>query len=471
MSTADVSTLPERGPGIRAKASVGQWATLEKNAIATVHTEPDACEDCKPYDGDTMRMGEAEDLIPIHPNCRCWYTWDWDPSLRELSMTSLLTRASGPSATMHDTLTKTTSTTDASIVKGTPTGEKDDDTEYLKLPISSTGRDRDGDSFSERGLRDLRDQIRETPRPVFGNHGIGDGGLFAPRYDWKDIIGGQDDAEIEEDADADEKTLYSYVKPNPENEGGDRLRAYVKAGMPVGLSIGFRPLDFESNDDDEKTFHETDLMETSAVGIQSNQESVAGRDAPTVEAVAKGLVDRFPDADLDEDTLAKAIVSEASATAGGGPLLRGADGRPADHQPLRGHDLELRDHDHEPNETHHDPDMDDDTKELLERQTAILENEQQKRNELEDRVDALESDDDGEKDTAGEGDDDPEAGKDADPDGDDLSDDEVEQLRNMLDGEEGDDGVEDSKTTTAAEIDEEKDADGDDTVAAGQEPI
>lgn len=457
--------LESRGPGLKSEATAEQWEILSKQAIATYtcSAESEPCDECKPYCGDTMRPPEAEELIPQHPNCKCWYTIDWDPSIRALSMTALLTRASerSPPPLMHDTLTKTTSTTDANIVKDTPTGE-DDDEEYIRVPISSTNADRDGDRFSEDGLKDLRDQIRETSKPVFENHGIGEGGLLGVRYDWKGIIGSQDDAEIAEDGDA--KTLYSYIKPNDESEEGQLFRDYVEAGMPVGLSIGFRPLDYESNDDDENVFHETDLLETSAVGIQSNQESVAGRDAPTVEAVAKGVAARV-DADLDEDTLAKAIVSEASATEAGGPLLRGADGRPADHQPLRDPDHELRDH--EPDETHQDPDMDDDTKELMERLTAIQENEQEKRIELEQRVADLEADDDGE--------DDPEAGKDADPDGgdgDDLTDDEVaelrsevEELRDIVDG--GD--TEDSETTTAKELDdEEKKAD---EPAAGQEPI
>jgi hypothetical protein len=355
---------------------------------------------------------------------------------------------------MHDTVTKTTSTTDASIVKETPTGE-DDDGEYLRVPISSTNADRDGDRFSEDGLKDLRDQIRETSKPVFENHGIGEGGLLGVRYDWKGIIGSQDDAEIAEDGDA--KTLYSFIKTNDESEEGQLFRDYVEAGMPVGLSIGFRPLDYESNDDDENVFHETDLLETSAVGIQSNQESVAGRDAPTVEAVAKGVAARV-DADLDEDTIAKAIVSEASATETGpigGLGLRD-----------RGADSEQQYHDHEPDETHHDPDMDDDTKELMERLTAIQENEQEKRIELEQRVADLEADD---------GEDDPEAGKDAEPnggDGDDPTDDEVAELRSeveeLRDTLEDGDGAEDAETTTAKELNEKKDAD---EPAAGQEPI
>ena len=455
------------GPGLKDRTTERQYEVLAKNAVATyVCTEEgEPCEDCDPYCGEEVRLPEAEELIPQHPNCQCWYEWDWDPSLRELPMAALLTRASNPSPPMHDTLTKTTSTTDASIVKGTPTSE-DDETEYLKVPISSTNADRDGDRFSEDGLEDLRDQIRETSKPVFENHGIGEGGLLGVRYDWKGIIGSQDDAEIAEDGDV--KTLYSYIKPNERSEEGELFRSYVEAGMPVGLSIGFRPLDYESNDDDENVFHETDLLETSAVGIQSNQESVAGRDAPTVEAVAKGVAARF-DADLDEDTLAKAIVSEASAAASG-PLLRGADGRPADYQPLRDpdHDHELRDH--EPDKTHQDSKMDDDTKELMERLTAIQENEQEKRIELEQRVADLEPD-------GSEGD--PEGGKYADPDGDGPTGDEVAELRSeveeLRDTLDNGDGAEDSETTTAKELDdEEKDADGEEKEVdepAGEEVV
>lgn len=323
MPTTDIASLhelPDRvsmsGPGLKAKATDAQWDVLSKQAVATYICTEDGepCEECAQYCGEEMRLPEAEEKIPQHPNCRCWYEWSWDPELSSLSMTALTTRASGSDTTiMHDTVTKTTSTTDASIVSKTPTSD-DEDGEYIRVPISSTGTDRDGDSFSEKGLKDLRDQIRETSKPVFENHGIGEGGLFGIRYDWKGIIGSQDDAEIE--ADGDEQTLYSFVKPNGESEEGQLFRSYVDAGMPVGLSIGFRPLDYESNDDDENVFHETDLLETSAVGIQSNQESVAGRSGSTVEALAKSAGEF--DADLDEETLAQAIVSEAFARGAGG---------------------------------------------------------------------------------------------------------------------------------------------------------
>lgn len=315
MSIKAFPELPDRGPGLKDVATDEQWDVLAKDAVATIHCEPDACDECAPWDGEQMRLPEAEEKVPFHFNCRCSWTYDWRPELSSLPMTSLLTRASGRSSeTMTDTVTKTAVA--ESVVDKTPNGE--DDGEYLKVPISSTDTDRDGDRFSDRGLKNLRDQISETSRPVFGDHGMSDGGLFSPRYGWKSIIGSQDDVDIEEDG--DEKTLYSYINPNSENpEGeGELLASYVKEGMPVGFSIGFRPLDKDGDSDDGFVFHETDLLETSAVGIQSNQQSVAGRGATDSAAVlAKGVADGLPDANLDEETLARAIVSEAFARGSG----------------------------------------------------------------------------------------------------------------------------------------------------------
>lgn len=213
---------------------------------------------------------------------------------------------------MQDVVTKTT--TAESVVKETPNGK--DEGEYLKVPISSTGEDRDGDSFSEEGLKDQKEQIQETSRSVFSDHG-GGGGLFGGvRYPWKGIIGSQDDAEILDDPDRDEKTLYSYINPNSEHPDGDGelLASYVKQGMPVGFSIGFRPLDYDGDEDEGYEFHKSDLMETSAVGIQSNQEAVAGRGATdTAAMLAKGAAGGVPGQDFDEETFARVFVSELSA--------------------------------------------------------------------------------------------------------------------------------------------------------------
>lgn len=299
------------------------------------------------------------------------------------------------------------------VVTRSPDGEDDDEeVEFLRVPISSTNEDRDGDEFSDKGAEHLRDQIEERSRPVFGNHGM-DGGLMSPRYDWKDIIGGLDAAEIETDDDG-VSVLNGYIRPNPENEQAQKLVDYVRAGMPVGFSIGFRPLETDEKDTGGMIVHEADLLEVSAVGIQSNRESVATDAADTAATLAKAVGDVDVNGDLDEATLAKAIV-EQFYDAGDGEHRNSTPSEWAQkHFSAEGED------DDTPPATRNMGDDSDDTKDTDERLVELLERQNEATDELKDTLDDLSErvdtlakgeDDDGEDD-----DDDDEPGEDEDGD-------------------------------------------------------
>ncbi len=292
------------------------------------------------------------------------------------------------------------------VVTRSPDG---DEHEYLKVPISSTGIDRDGDEFSDDGLKDLRDQITAKSRPVFENHGRkeGGGGLFGGlRYDWKDIIGSLEDAEIEEGTEKSDDgesvdVLYGYIRPNPQNERGQQLTGYVKADMPVGFSIGFGVKNADEKDAGGLIFNSTDLMEVSSVGIQSNRESVATNAANTAVAMAKRAGD-FDDLELDERTFAKAIVDE---------MLEHQDGTASDPAPPEQRVKQVLDTDTgtDGGDGGSDNTMTDkDNDELLERLISLEEDAVEERSEIKNRLDALEkeSDDDDEDDDDEDEDDD-----------------------------------------------------------------
>jgi HK97 family phage prohead protease len=202
---------------------------------------------------------------------------------------------------MTDTLERSLqfNTKDASVVTKAVDGA-DEEEDLIRVPISSTSTDRDGDEFSQRGLENLRDQINRLNVPVFGNHGRGDGGLLGVRYDWKSMLGTQVEAEIEDDM------LFSYVRPNRSHPDGDGelLVDMVEEGQAVGFSVGFRATDYEEKEtgEDNFVFHAADLMESSAVGIQSNPDAVA-------QAMAKGVGD-LDGVDVDEAALATELVAE-----------------------------------------------------------------------------------------------------------------------------------------------------------------
>lgn len=330
----------------------------------------------------------------------------------------------------------------AGVVTRSPDGE-DEEQEYIKVPISSTAVDRDGDEFSRDGLEDLRDQVKTKSRPVFENHGRkeGGGGMFGGlRYDWKDIIGSLDDAEIEEGSGDDPDVLNGYIRPNPENERGTQLTRYVKEDMPVGFSIGFGVGEKEEKDAGGLIFHSTDLMELSSVGIQSNRESTVTSAADTAVAMAKAAGEL--DADLDESTMAKAIVDEMLAARDGE-----TDNDPADrvqrvHKQMSGTDSgatsDMAD------------DKDNDTNdELFERLVSLQEDAVEERSEIKDRLAALEKEDGEDDEDEDEDDEEDDDGKSNDVDLEKLQGD-IEELRSALDDVE----AEDSETKSSPSDDE-----------------
>ena len=149
--------------------------------------------------------------------------------------------------------------------------EPDDegDRTQIRMPVSSTAQDRDGDQFSEEGLEDLRRQINDEKIPMFLDHGRGSRGSY---YGALGMVGRWDSAEIEQEGDT--KTLYALGTPTTANPDAEEMVALIEDDMPVGSSVGFRILDYDGDRQDGYEFHSTDLLEISNVGIPSNPETV-----------------------------------------------------------------------------------------------------------------------------------------------------------------------------------------------------
>ncbi|MFD1512456.1 hypothetical protein [Halomarina rubra] len=343
----------------------------------------------------------------------------------------------------------------ASTVVTRSVGKDGSEQEYLKVPISSTATDRDGDEFSKDGVRNLQNQIKEQSVPVFGNHGMKAGGglLGGVRYDWKDIIGSLDDAEVEE-RDGDVEVLNGFIRPNPENERGQQLLRYVKADMPVGFSIGFGVANKEDKPSGGMVFHESDLMEVSSVGVQSNRESVANA-ADTASALAKA-VDDLDDVDVDEATLAKELAGEL--------VGRSADGGDLDDEDPTEWARKLFAGDADADDDSTEQSMDDELKEKLNRFLDTTEETQDELKEITDRLDALEAkDEDDEEDDDDEEEDDDE--KSTTPDDEKtsitVSSDDEQQVKALLEeAEDGELDLSESKTVIRLEDGEEADNDG-----------
>lgn len=381
----DGSDVPESLQGLRVRFRT--WADAPQ-------TDTGPCPECRPYDGNWMDIEDAENLIPLHPNCVCYYEFDEDVRLS-------VTRGASPgetrpyegehacrledpdgydrfrrenafdeddgrqidaiwgvdesgdddvvdlqslrypvedwvesdardhctaeggiefepatdSQTMTEQLTKTVTRT-ASTVE-TREIKEDEEVEVLVVPISSTRTDREDDDFSADGLQSMRRQIREEQPLVFLNHGFTD--FSKPLYDARDAVGTQVDAEIVEmekpDAE-DEQVLNSYILPDTTHPEGERMLERARAGQALKFSVGFRVLDFETDDEDEesdeppaRTFHDVDLMETSMVGIPAQPDA-----SVTAAAKAAGLAGRLGETDGveidDEARFAAALAHE-----------------------------------------------------------------------------------------------------------------------------------------------------------------
>jgi hypothetical protein len=166
-----------------------------------------------------------------------------------------------------------------------------DDVEMLRVPISSTRSDREGDRFNKSALEGMAEQIREQQPMVFDNHGLAGSFMEAIPYDSRETIGAQMDAEVEQ-ADDGEYELYAYINPDGTHSEGERLVKQVsEEKQPIKFSVGFKILDSNSITDDAgneigREFTDVDEMETSRVGIPANP------DASTPQQMsAKGMTD------------------------------------------------------------------------------------------------------------------------------------------------------------------------------------
>lgn len=143
-----------------------------------------------------------------------------------------------------------------------------DGTEYthIRVPVSSTSEDRDGDHFDDDGLDDLKAGFDRADTPVYLDHGLDESGF--PAYRTEDMIGRWVKGEREGDE------LFATAFLEPDNPKAEMLEQKLRNKMPVGFSVGFRAEDTTEKDSEGVVFHGTDLLECSAVGIPSNPDAV-----------------------------------------------------------------------------------------------------------------------------------------------------------------------------------------------------
>ena len=148
----------------------------------------------------------------------------------------------------------------------------------IRVPISSTTEDRDGDEFSPAGLESMLAGLKSGKVPLYLDHGFRESG--ARLYGALDMLGAWIDGEIEGE------TLYGTAFLEPENWMAYELARKIEAGLPMGFSVGFGTIKSRGKDNGGLIFDEVSLWEVSAVGIPSNPDAV---NSAAVQAVVKSL--------------------------------------------------------------------------------------------------------------------------------------------------------------------------------------
>ena len=148
----------------------------------------------------------------------------------------------------------------------------------IRVPISSTTEDRDGDEFSLAGLESMLAALKSGKVPLYLDHGFRESG--ARLYGALDMLGAWVDGEIEG------STLYGAAFLDPDNWLADELARKIETGLPMGFSVGFGITKSRNKDNGGLIFDEVSLWEVSAVGIPSNPDAV---NSAAVQAVVKSL--------------------------------------------------------------------------------------------------------------------------------------------------------------------------------------
>lgn len=183
--------------------------------------------------------------------------------------------------------------------------QSDDGATILRVPVTSTSQDRDGDRLTENGINAVAAQLESGETPLYLDHGLSAETGFR-EYRVADMIGGWVGAEV------DNGQVYGLARLEPGNEDAEMLASKVDAGLPVGFSIGFIP-DYNTateRDNGGLNFNDLDLLETSAVGIPSNPDAVTAGVAMARAFEEHGV---SPDS-LDADNVAQLVKSMTEDT-------------------------------------------------------------------------------------------------------------------------------------------------------------
>ena len=108
---------------------------------------------------------------------------------------------------------------------------------FIEVTVSGLKEDRDEERFSQEAIDDMIMQFKSGTIPFFPDHGRDPQTGNPNVYSWKSMMGVWVDARQENDS------LPATVRLNKEHPDHELFWGFVKEGMPIGFSIGGKPVD------------------------------------------------------------------------------------------------------------------------------------------------------------------------------------------------------------------------------------
>ena len=122
---------------------------------------------------------------------------------------------------------------------------------FIEAVVSGLKEDRDGEMMSKEAIEDMIVQFKSGKIGFFPDHGFHEQTGERNVYSWKQMMGVFVDARLEGE------NLVAVCKLNKAHPDYELFKAYVEEGMPLGFSIGGKPVESPKEVEIEEDTHPT----------------------------------------------------------------------------------------------------------------------------------------------------------------------------------------------------------------------
>ena len=108
---------------------------------------------------------------------------------------------------------------------------------FVEVIVSGLDNDRENERISQEGINDMIKQFKSGSIPFFADHGRDENTGQSGVYSWKGMMG------VWVDASQEGNHLKAVVRLNKSHPDAETFWNYLQKGMPIGFSIGGKPID------------------------------------------------------------------------------------------------------------------------------------------------------------------------------------------------------------------------------------